>query len=231
MNQTISEQTSSIPKIIHYIWVGGKPLSPLAERCLASWKTYLPDYELRLWNELNSPMQHPYVIEMYAQKKWAFVSDYIRFWALQNEGGIYLDTDMEVLQPLDPLIVSVTKSGFVGSSRSGQIESSIIGAKPGASFIDRALHFYDTTQVYTIKDTSPLVLSKAILESESDEVTIYPSNYFFPCEEGEYCGAKKLASAYTRHHWSESWVPYARTRKILRRIGLMKILKKIKSWM
>jgi mannosyltransferase OCH1-like enzyme len=219
---------TSIPKIIHYIWVGGKPLTPLAERCLASWKTYLPDYEIRLWNELNSPMDHPYVQEMYAQKKWAFVSDYIRFWALKNEGGVYLDTDMELIKPLHKLIGGLTTTGFVGASRTGQIESSIIGAVPQAEFILAALNFYDTTTVYTIKDTSPLVLGQAIASAHSP-VTTFPDTYFFPCAEGEYCGPKKLQSAYGRHHWAESWVPYAKTRKVLRRVGLMGVVKKIKS--
>lgn len=229
MTATTETPAKTIPKIIHYIWVGGKPLSPMAELCLASWKKNLPDYELRLWNELNSPMNHPYVQEMYAQKKWAFVSDYIRFWALKNEGGVYLDTDMEVLQPLDALVTSVRGEGFVGTSRSGQIESSIIGAIPGAHFIDAALTFYDTTQVYSIKDTSPLVLGNAINNSNKDQVAIFSDKYFFPCMEGEYCNAKKLQGAYTRHHWAESWVPYAKTRKVLRRIGVMRILKKIKN--
>jgi mannosyltransferase OCH1-like enzyme len=217
---------TTIPKIIHYIWVGGKPLSPLAERCLASWKTHLPDYELRLWNELNSPMDHPYVQEMYAQKKWAFVSDYIRFWALKNEGGLYLDTDMEVLKPLDGLLATVSGSGFVGTSQSDQIESSIIGAVPHADFIDQALNFYNTTTIYTIRDTSPLVLSGAVTQTKAG-VTVFPSQYFFPCAEGERCSPKKLAQAYARHHWAESWVPYARTRKVLRRMGIWSVLKKI----
>jgi mannosyltransferase OCH1-like enzyme len=224
-NQSVSPH---IPKIIHYIWVGGKPLSPLAERCLSSWKKYLPEYELRLWNELNSPMDHPYVQEMYAQKKWAFASDYIRFWALKNEGGIYLDTDMELFKSLDDLLTTVSGSGFVGASTTGQIESSVIGAVCDADFVNEALHFYDTTRVYTIKDTSPLVLEKTIKRSQA-QVTIFPASYFFPCEEGEYCSQYKLREAYGRHHWSESWVPYAHTRKVLRRIGLMKMLKKIKS--
>jgi hypothetical protein len=163
---------------------------------------------------------------MYAQKKWAFVSDYIRFWALQNEGGVYLDTDMELLKPLDPLIAELTGDGFVGMSRSGQIESSIIGARTEATFIKRALQFYDTTKVYTTKDTSPLVLGRAIAGFEND-ITLFPDTYFFPCAEGDYCGPKKLMTAYGRHHWAESWVPYARTRKVLRRLGLMGLLKKV----
>ena len=212
---------TTIPKIIHYIWVGGKPLSPLAEQCLASWKTYLPDYEIRLWNELNSPMGHPYVQEMYAQKKWAFVSDYIRFWALKNEGGLYLDTDMEVFKSLDPLM---GQGSFVGRSQSGQIESSIIAAPQNADFVNEALKFYDTTTTYRIADTSPLVLSNAITTILSP-VTIYDYPYFFPCAEGERCGPKKLAQAYARHHWAESWVPYAHVRKVLRRLGIWHWLK------
>ncbi len=224
----MNPKKTTIPKIIHYIWVGGKPLSPLAEQCLTSWRTYLPEYEIRFWNELNSPMAHPYVQEMFAQKKWAFVSDYIRFWALKNEGGIYLDTDMEILKPLTSLLDTVSGEGFVGVSRSGQIESSIIGAVAGASFVNEALKFYETTLVYSIKETSPLVLSRAI-NTNPTTVTIFPAAHFFPCEEGEYCGPKKLQAAYGRHHWAESWVPYARTRKVLRRIGLMNLLKKIKN--
>lgn len=208
--------------------MGGKPLSPLAERCLASWKQYAPDYEIKLWNESNSPMQHPYVQEMYAQKKWAFVSDYIRFWALKNEGGVYLDTDMELLRPLEPLLATLTSDGFVGTSRSGQIESSIIGAVPEAAFITAALEFYNTTTDYSIKDTSPLVLERAIKQTAAN-LTLYPDTHFFPCAEGEVCGPQKLTGAYGRHHWAESWVPYARTRKILRRVGLMGLLKKIKN--
>lgn len=223
MPDSVTLQPSPIPKIIHYIWVGGKPLSPLAEQCLASWKKYLPDYELRLWNELNSPMDHPYVREMYAQKKWAFVSDYIRFWALKNEGGLYLDTDMEVFKSLDSLLGG---GGFVGRSQSGQIESSIIAAPMNADFVNEALKFYDTTTTYRIADTSPLVLSRAINTAPTN-VTIFPDSYFFPCEEGEYCNPKKLQKSYGRHHWAESWVPYARTRKVLRRLGIMPIIKKI----
>ncbi|MFM2424366.1 MAG: hypothetical protein RLZZ70_757 [Candidatus Parcubacteria bacterium] len=212
-----------IPKIIHYVWVGGKPLSPLAMRCLASWQRFAPDYQIKRWDETNSPMTHPYVQAMYAQKKWAFVSDYIRFAALATEGGVYLDTDQELLKPLDTFL---HHEGFVGRSRGGQIESSIIGAKPDAAFIKKALAFYDTDTTYSIANTSPLVLEEAIKTTGLDQVAIYDASYFHPIAEGEYVTEAVRQSAYGIHHWAESWVPYARTRKFLRRVGLMPIIKK-----
>jgi mannosyltransferase OCH1-like enzyme len=212
-----------IPKIIHYIWVGGKPLTPLAERCLASWKKYLPDYEIKLWNEKNSPMDHHYVKVMYDKSKWAFVSDYIRFWALNNEGGIYLDTDMEILKPLDTLL---TEEGFVGKSKSGQIESSIVAAASSADFIKKALEFYDNDREYSVTNTSPIVLSHAIADTSS-KVTVYHYSHFFPCDEGEKCTDASLKDSFARHHWAESWVTFARTRKFLRRLGVMELIKKV----
>jgi mannosyltransferase OCH1-like enzyme len=218
---------SAIPKIIHYVWVGGKPLSPLAEQCLASWKTYLPDYEIKRWDETNSHMQHPYVQAMYTTKKWAFVSDYIRFAALRDEGGVYLDTDLELFKDITPLLEQPV--GFVGRSKSGQIESSIIGALPHAAFVDAALHFYDTDTKHSIADTSPLVLERAIAATPADVVTMFDYTYFHPIDEGEYVTPVIRQQSYGVHHWAESWVPYAKLRKVARRLGVMSALKSIKK--
>jgi len=214
---------SAIPKIVHYVWVGPNPITPLAVRCIASWKKYLPDYKIKLWNETNSPMDHHYVKAMYEKGKWAFVSDYIRFWVLANEGGIYLDTDMEVLKPLDDFLGQV---GFVGRSKSGHIESSIIGAIPQADFVQKALSVYDKDHVYNLV-TSPVVLQNVINELNDISIKIYDYSYFFPCDEGEKVDSSSLANAYTNHHWAESWVPHARVRKLARRLRIMPFLKKI----
>ncbi len=216
---------SQIPKIIHYVWVGGKPLTPLAEKCIASWKRYLPDYEIKQWDETNSPMNHPYVAAMYEAKKWAFVSDYIRFVALESEGGIYLDTDQEILRSLDGLL---GHEGFVGRSRHGQIESSIIAAVPGADFLRKALAFYNTDTKRSIENTSPKVLESAIQQSFS-VVQVFGPEYFHPIDEGEYITEQIRNSAYGIHHWAESWVSYARTRKILRRVGILSLLKRLRN--
>lgn len=102
-----------IPKVIHYCWFGHNPLPPLAQRCIESWKKYLPDYEIKEWNEDNFPIGYnDYVKEAYEAKKWAFVTDVVRLYALVTEGGIYMDTDVEVLKPLDTLLQYEAVSGF-----------------------------------------------------------------------------------------------------------------------
>lgn len=102
-----------IPKIIHYCWFGRNPLPPLALECIASWKKFLPDYEIREWNEDNFDVNIiPYTAEAYRQKKFAFVSDYARFWILYKYGGLYFDTDVEVIRPMNDIIERGAFMGF-----------------------------------------------------------------------------------------------------------------------
>ena len=102
-----------IPKKIHYCWFGGNPLPNLALECIASWKKFLPEYEIKEWNEKNFDVNMiPYTAEAYRQKKYAFVSDYARFWILEKYGGIYFDTDVEVIRPLDDIIAAGNFMGF-----------------------------------------------------------------------------------------------------------------------
>ena len=101
-----------IPKVIHYCWFGHHPLSPLAKKCMKSWKRYFPDYEIKEWNERNFDVNIiPYVKEAYEAKRYAFVSDYARFWILYRYGGIYFDTDVEVIRPMTDII---ERGAFMG---------------------------------------------------------------------------------------------------------------------
>lgn len=101
-----------IPKVIHYCWFGHNPLPPLAKKCIASWKRYLPDYEIKEWNEDNFDINIiPYVKEAYEAMKYAFVSDYARYWILYQYGGLYFDTDVEIIAPLDDI---VSRGAFMG---------------------------------------------------------------------------------------------------------------------
>lgn len=106
-----------IPKVIHYCWFGGNPLPEMARNCIESWKRYCPDYEIKEWNESNFDLECcDYVKEAYKCKKWAFVSDFARFWILYHEGGIYFDTDVELVASIDDVI----KNGaFMGCERIG----------------------------------------------------------------------------------------------------------------
>jgi mannosyltransferase OCH1-like enzyme len=102
-----------IPKVVHYCWFGRGPMTSLAEKCLASWKKYLPEYELMLWDEDNFDINIvPYVKEAYESGKFAFVTDYVRLYVLFNFGGIYLDTDVEVLKSLDNMLYLPAFSGY-----------------------------------------------------------------------------------------------------------------------
>ncbi len=94
-----------IPKIIHYCWFGGNPLPEDAKKCINSWKKYFPDYEIKEWNESNYDFNKcEYIKEAYKRKKWAFVSDYARFDILYQYGGIYFDTDVEVIRDMRDIL-------------------------------------------------------------------------------------------------------------------------------
>lgn len=214
----------TIPKVIHYVWVGDKPLTPLAQACIKSWKRYLPDYEFKLWNEQNSPMQHHYVQMMYQKKKWAFVADYIRFWALEKEGGIYLDTDTEVLKSFDSLL---KHGAFFGKTKDGVTAAGVIGAVPHHQLIKDILAVYDADTVYDFKRTSPRTVTDVLAGKTYSDVVMYGHQYFNPCDDGEECIPDKLAVAYTNNHWAESWVPFAGIRKIARRLGLIRLYKQL----
>ena len=106
----------SIPKIIHYCWFGGGPISPESRKCIESWKKYCPDYKIIEWNEQNFEIsQNRYAQQAYEAKKYAFVSDYVRLAVLYEYGGIYLDTDVELVRPLDELL---EHKGFIGMEHS-----------------------------------------------------------------------------------------------------------------
>lgn len=107
------EKSPKIPRKIHYCWFGGNPLPELAQKCIASWKKFCPDWEIIEWNEKNFDLNYnDYVREAYKAKKWAFVTDVVRLYALVTCGGFYMDTDVEVIRPLDGLCDYDAVSGF-----------------------------------------------------------------------------------------------------------------------
>lgn len=212
-----------IPKIIHYCWFGGKPLPKIAETCIASWKKYLPDYVIKRWDESNFDVNAiPYTREAYAACKYAFVSDYARFWILYHYGGVYFDTDVEVIRPIDDII---NRGGFLGveSNRNG-----IYTVNPGLGFaatqgtavigemvnLYSTFHFTNTDGASDLKNiveiTTDYLSSKGL--QNTDEIqdccgfTIYPKDYFCPIDY-DTRELKITENTRTIHHYAESWVP------------------------
>lgn len=129
-----------IPKKIHYCWFGGNPLPELALKCIASWKKNCPDYEIIEWNESNFDLDiNPYVREAYDAKKWAFVSDVARLYALVSFGGVYMDTDVEVIKPLDDLLNYKAVSGFESET---QIQTGLMACEKGNKMFEEFLNNY-----------------------------------------------------------------------------------------
>ena len=212
-----------IPKIIHYCWFGGKPLPKSAEKCIASWKKYLPGYEVKRWDESNFDVNAiPYTREAYAACKYAFVSDYARFWILYHYGGVYFDTDVEVIRPIDDII---NRGGFLGveSNRNG-----IYTVNPGLGFaatqgtavigemvnLYSTFHFINTDGALDLKNIVEITteyLSARGLRN-TDEIqqccgfTIYPKDYFCPIDY-DTRELKITENTRTIHHYAESWVP------------------------
>ena len=206
-----------IPKIIHYCWFGGNAKPKNILNYIESWKNHCPDYKIIEWNESNFNVhQNRYCKEAYDSKKWAFVSDVARLWALYHEGGIYMDTDVEVVKSLDELLVNEV---FLGFERSTCIGTNIIGAHKGNEFVCSLLKAYDqrrfinedgsldtTTNVNSItkaaKDLGLILNGK---KQNINDVTFYPQEYFCPYD---YTTGRitKLKQAYTIHWYVQSWV-------------------------
>ena len=135
-----------IPKIIHYCWFGGNPLSEMEMKCIASWRKNCPDYEIKRWDESNFDIHiNQYVQEAYEAKKWAFVSDYARLYLLSEYGGIYMDTDVEIVQNLDRFLVH---NAFTGFEDDNHIPTAIMGAEKGHRWIKYLLSYYDGRHFY-----------------------------------------------------------------------------------
>lgn len=215
-----------IPKIIHYCWFGRNPKPELAEKCIASWKKYLPEYDYIEWNEDNFPLDRfPYAKQALETKKYAYITDVVRLYALKEFGGIYMDTDVEVLKPLDIFLTEVAFSGFENNH---QLPTGIIGAEKQSKWATDMLAYYDgrdfldekgnpilTTNVLTI---SMLMKKEGFqldntFQKKEDYITFYPSEYF--CPKDYNTGKIEITkNTYCIHHFSGSWQPHKQKIKI-----------------
>lgn len=144
-----------IPKIIHYCWFGGNPMPELAEQCIASWKKHMPEWEYMRWDETNFDIASAplYVRQAYEARKYAFVSDYVRLWALEKYGGLYLDVDFEVYKPFDDLMNRYPAfAGYEGSKRQPVMQG-VLASEPHGAWVRDMLSTYEG-RVFLLPDGS-----------------------------------------------------------------------------
>lgn len=234
-----------IPKIIHYCWFGRKPLPRSAKKCIESWKHYFPDYKIQEWNEDNFNVNMiQYTAEAYSSKKYAFVSDFARIWILYNYGGIYFDTDVEVIKSMEQIIQN---GAFMGCEINGGTGN--IAVAPGLGIAVNAnnqlyktildkyhnLNFRNdngSINLYAIVRITTDILRQRGLRDKAeiqliDGITIYPAEYFNPMD--SLTGKLTITEhTYCIHHYMNSWnSPLSRIKtqigKIIRRA--IKLLK------
>ena len=231
-----------IPKIVHYCWFGRNPLPVSAQKCIASWRKFFPDYEIKEWNEDNIDVNIiPYTQQAYEAKKYAFVSDYARFWILYHEGGLYFDTDVEVIRPFDDIL---KRGAFMGLEIDGSKKGTKVAINPGLGLGAEAglqiyheildsftkLNFYDVDggrNKYTmIPMVTDIFLRRGLLSNSHVQqicgITIYPQCYFNPYN--SINGKLQLTSETHSIHWySATWIePRAlwllKIKRIIRRL-------------
>lgn len=223
-----------IPKIIHYCWFGGKPLPPLALKCIESWKKYFPDYVIKEWNEGNFDVNTiPYTQQAYKAGKYAFVSDYARFKILYEHGGIYFDTDVEVIKSFDDII---SNGPFMGC----ELKNPLQGVAPGLGLGIQKKHplYKNIIDAYqelefikpdgshnlktVVKYVTEILISRGLKNTEEiqkvENICIYPYDYFNPLDDN----TGKLRISVNTHsiHWfAKSWLKTSKTRVFFSRLS------------
>lgn len=233
----INKEQRHISHIIHYCWFGENPLPENAVKCIESWRKYFPDYEIKEWNEKNFDLSCcEYIKEAYQCKKWAFVSDYARFKILYEEGGLYFDTDVEVIKSLDDIIA---KGPFMGKE-AGEVndqtlEDEIVtnpglglAAAPGLVLYKEVVDYYngihfDVNNIITVCEHVTNILKEHGYKGDNSiedvlGIKIYPPEYF--CPMNQWTGKITITNN-TRsiHHYSATWQdPYSRFKAKVQKI-------------
>lgn len=228
-----------IPLKIHYCWFGRNPLPKSAKKCIASWRKYFPDHEIIEWNEDNFDVNSiPYTQQAYEAKKYAFVSDYARFKILYEQGGLYFDTDVEVIRPMDDI---VRRGAFMGfeinpclARPQGAVNPGLgLGATAGMPLYKSVLDYYaglnfkNADGSYNMTDAVVNITTRELISAGMkgnggiqivSGITIYPAEYFNPLDDA--IGKLILTSnTYTIHWFTKTWMNTSPFRIYLSRLS------------
>ena len=207
----------NIPRTIHYCWFGKSKMSFEMEAYIEGWKKILRGYEFVLWNESSFDVTgNDFAIEAYESKKWAFVSDYVRLKVLYEYGGIYLDTDIEVLKRFDELL---DDDCFMGFESKYVLGTALMASTSGNKWIERLLESYENKHFITADGSFDLKPSTSYITDiareecgllfnnkiqQLDGFTVYPKDFFYP--KNMYTGRiKRTNNSFCIHHWNGSW--------------------------
>lgn len=216
-----------IPKIIHYCWFGRGEMPKLVQKCIASWHIYMPNWEYQLWTEDNFDITSApaYVQEAYAAKKYAFVSDYVRLWALEREGGLYFDTDVEVLRSFEPLLNDIA---FIGLEESLEMlpGTCVMACEAHCQWVKDMLATYKgicflredgTLDLTTNVQRLGKLMAQGGLQQERKVqylpqwgLRVYTHDYFSPITSTRVM--RKTKNTYCIHRFAGSWVDGKKTR-------------------
>lgn len=222
-----------IPKVIHYCWFGGHDIPANLQKCIRSWKHFCPDYTIKEWNERNFDVQcHPFVYSAYKERKWAFVSDYARLKIIYDYGGIYFDTDVELLKNIDELL---NYDCFMGVQQGNSLIASGLGfgAIAGHSMVQEMLVQYDEVSFSSdnVNKIACPILNNLAFEKkgykfvnevqEFEGTIIFPPCYFDPYSVGKNAKDLFCDKTISIHHYSASWTKKSQQikRKMVMAIG------------
>lgn len=217
-----------IPKILHYVWVGGNEKPKNIKRCMKTWKKYLKGWKIIEWNEKNFDINsHPFVKEAYRNKQWAFVSDYIRAYVVYNYGGVYFDTDVIMVDNIDECLEN---RAFVGYETPDYPFTAVFGAEKGHPFIKDILDYYENLNIgYKHSDNNTLSVSNILINKYNcklgnksqmlkENIRVYPNTILCaPSEESK-----------TIHVFTATWNQKAL--KLKHRVAISMLCRCDKKW-
>lgn len=232
-----------IPKVIHYCWFSGEKQNRFIRNCIRSWQKAMPDYVIKCWDQHSFDFESiPFVKEAYDEKKWAFVADYVRLYALYTEGGIYLDSDVKTFKPFD---IFLNNEFFIGTEPLGdsyppvELESAIMGAVKGFPYLKECMDYYKSIHFRNEKGditiTCPRVMTavaqKYGYEAKDENQLLSNGMYVYSRKYFGHCFGTAPADYYAIHYFNASWleIKHGKIYNFCKRNDLMSLYKFIEK--